>query len=340
MPAPDLQCLLDAIPDLLAMVDVSGTVVASNAALSQRVQSTQSDTIPVALGLDLGVWRRSLHSALAGNVSEYTADVLTSDGRHAVLACTMTPLVSSDDSATGIQVQCVAVRISDVTNEQQRGYQTEQYAARLKELVERYEAISHATHDAVWDWVVDDNTLAWSRGIFTNFGHDVRVTSLSWWEDNIHPDDVEDVVTSLTVWSESNDETWSSEYRFRCSDGTYRWVYDRGLMLHDQGRRRLIGAMIDVSELRGAMARISRQNELLREIASMSSHQLRGPLTSLMGLLYLYDKEHPSNPVNGQVIDYLDVAARNLDKIIHQVIQHTSRAAAVDDTERLPAQER
>lgn len=106
--------------------------------------------------------------------------------------------------------------------------------------------------------------------------------------------------------------------------------------MEDAGRRRYIGAMIDISQIRCALDRISQQNEALREIASMSAHQLRGPLTSLMGLLYLYDKAHPSNPINAQVIDYLDIAARNLDAVIHQVIQRTALAVSSDHVE--PAQ--
>jgi PAS domain S-box-containing protein len=327
-----LQQLLDACPDMLAVFDDEGRVLACNAAFANRVGMGTGRQLAVTLGLDVQRWDKAVVDARSGIPTTCVSDVFTASGHHTVLECSLSPLSQLPEGG----IDAVSLRIRDVTEEHQHQYQAKQYAAQLNEIVQRYEAISHATHDAIWDWLADENTITWSRGVCTNFGHDVRVTSLTWWEDHIHPDDVTGVVASLHEWTTSSRETWSTEYRFRCADGSYRWVYDRGLVMEDAGRRRYIGAMIDISQIRCALDRISQQNEVLREIASMSAHQLRGPLTSLMGLLYLYDKAHPSNPINAQVIDYLDVAARNLDDVIHQVIQRTALAVTSDHVE--PAQ--
>ncbi len=57
-----------------------------------------------------------------------------------------------------------------------------------------------------------------------------------------------------------SDEHWSSEFRFRRSDGSYAYVYDRGYILRDPAGKpvRMIGALMDISTLK-------RTEEALRE---------------------------------------------------------------------------
>jgi len=59
---------------------------------------------------------------------------------------------------------------------------------------------------------------------------------------------------------------WVDEYRFRCADGSYKDVYDRGYILRDADGRatRMIGAMLDITARK-------RAEEALRE----SEHRWR-----------------------------------------------------------------
>ena len=60
---------------------------------------------------------------------------------------------------------------------------------------------------------------------------------------------------------------WSEEYRFRHENGTYRWFWDRGVMVRDASGEpiRFIGCMTDISARRAAEERIwqlANQDEL------------------------------------------------------------------------------
>ena len=60
---------------------------------------------------------------------------------------------------------------------------------------------------------------------------------------------------------------WSEEYRFRHEDGSYRWFWDRGVMMRDADGKplRFIGCMTDISAQRVAEERIwqlANQDEL------------------------------------------------------------------------------
>jgi PAS domain-containing protein len=52
--------------------------------------------------------------------------------------------------------------------------------------------------------------------------------AITWWEDRVHPDDRERLLTSLYEGIEGTAATWRGEYRFRNADGTYAEVCEHG----------------------------------------------------------------------------------------------------------------
>jgi PAS domain S-box-containing protein len=83
---------------------------------------------------------------------------------------------------------------------------------------------------------------------------------IGWWKQNLHPDDVKKVSESLLGIFENEKETFQLEYRFRCADGSYKYIYDRAFVMYDTNRKpvRVIGAMQDVSYEREEEKRITR----------------------------------------------------------------------------------
>ena len=60
-------------------------------------------------------------------------------------------------------------------------------------------------------------------------------------------------------------DAWSGEYRFRCQDGRYAYVLDRGHVIRDATGKpvRMIGGMTDLSDRRAAEERLQEQAALL-----------------------------------------------------------------------------
>jgi diguanylate cyclase (GGDEF)-like protein/PAS domain S-box-containing protein len=119
---------------------------------------------------------------------------------------------------------------------------------------ERFRLIARATSDAVWDWDVETGSLWWSDSFYTLFGHsrDAIPATIDAWGLLVHPDDHDRVVDSLNAALASDAQEWSSEYRFRRSDGSFAEVTDRGFLLRDGSGRavRASGGMLDVSQKR------------------------------------------------------------------------------------------
>jgi PAS domain S-box-containing protein len=65
------------------------------------------------------------------------------------------------------------------------------------------------------------------------------------------------------------------------------------------------------------------QNERLRHIASLSSHELRRPVASMLGLINLIDFENFNNPENKEAISLLLAVGNEIDHVIRTIVDNT-----------------
>ena len=124
--------------------------------------------------------------------------------------------------------------------------------SEIKDSNERYDIVAKATSDTIWDWKIQEDEFVWNKGIHGIFGYkkeDVGTTS-SWWFDRIHPEDSLKMSVKLYSFLEQKTERWQDEYRFKCADGSYKYVFDRGFLVKDKDGKaiRMIGAIQDVTK--------------------------------------------------------------------------------------------
>ena len=117
---------------------------------------------------------------------------------------------------------------------------------------ERYDIVAKATSDTIWDWKIIEDDFVWNKGIQGIFGYkaeDIGKTS-KWWFDRIHPEDSIKMSIKLYSFIEQKTEKWQDEYRFKCADGSYKYVFDRGFLVKDDNGNviRMIGAIQDVTK--------------------------------------------------------------------------------------------
>lgn len=122
----------------------------------------------------------------------------------------------------------------------------------IKESNERYDIVSKATSDIIWDWKILEDTMTWNKGIEAVFGYKQEEVGKSskWWFDNIHPEDTIKMSIKLYSFIEQKTEKWQDQYRFKCADGTYKYVLDRGFILKDETGKsvQMIGAIQDITK--------------------------------------------------------------------------------------------
>jgi|GEM_PF-244403 len=142
-------------------------------------------------------------------------------------------------------------------------------ADALRRSHERFDLVSRATQDAIWDWNLLTNEVVWNDAIYTLFGYgqdEVKETA-DWWVETIHPDDRDRVSHSIHGVIDAAGDSWAEEYRFRCSDGTYKTVFDRGFLIHDENGKsiRMLGSMQDITDRKRAETILAGQKQAFEQ---------------------------------------------------------------------------
>ncbi|GAA5521855.1 PAS domain-containing protein [Aliifodinibius salicampi] len=181
-------------------------------------------------------------------------------------------------------VEGYVVNSRDITDQMER-------EQKLRESVERYEIVSKATSDTIWDLDLEEDVIRYNSNISEMFGYDTkRITKVGkWWRGKLHPDDRPYVLQKLDdAWTEKEDR-FQMEYRFRCADGTYKYVYDRAFVVTDEDGQpvRMIGAMQDVTHQR-TREQILKDSLKEKKILLMEiHHRVKNNLAVVSGMMQL-----------------------------------------------------
>jgi PAS domain S-box-containing protein len=201
-------------------------------------------------------------------------------------------------------------------------------AKEAHELGVRYELLAQATNDAVYDKDLVTNVVTWNHGLhhlFLYSNHD-ETDLVQWWQDNIHPADHARIVASLDACKRTHLSYWSEEYRFKCADGSYKYVADRAFIMYENNLpHRMIGMIQDIDKLVKQAIQLEEQNKTLKEIAWINSHEIRRPVVSILSIAGLFDKSNQDLHLNTQLMEWLHESTLQLDEIIHK-IEHKVKA--------------
>ncbi len=118
---------------------------------------------------------------------------------------------------------------------------------------ERFEYVTRATFDAIWDWDIVNNTLIWGDGYQTLFGYAPKTEKIEpgkEFSSQIHPNERPAVLKSIEECLKSDALYWTQSYRFCKANGEYAYVTDKAIVVRDEHgiATRMIGAMQDITD--------------------------------------------------------------------------------------------
>ncbi|MFE8605753.1 hybrid sensor histidine kinase/response regulator [Archangium violaceum] len=157
---------------------------------------------------------------------------------------------------------------------------------------ERHRLVSHATNDVIWDWDLTTGSVEWNEAVRVHFGctrEELGSTAEGWYS-RIHPEDRERVVSGIHAAIDGGQESWTDEYRFRRSGGSYATFLDRGHIGRDASGKavRMIGSMLDLTERHRAEAALRESKERFETLADNIS-QLAW-MTDETGAIFWYNQ--------------------------------------------------
>ena len=110
------------------------------------------------------------------------------------------------------------------------------------------------------------------------------------------------------------------------TDGKGWWLFSLFPVYDDN--QKLVGIahnVQDITERKESELKITAQNEALKEIAWQQSHEVRGRVASILGLVDLMRAEQADKlPYDEQYLAYLSQAACELDQVIRKIVVYTS----------------
>jgi PAS domain S-box-containing protein len=195
----------------------------------------------------------------------------------------------------------------------------------MQRSIERFNIVSKATSDAIWDYDVASGRVEWNRAIQTLFGYNKLVFTRQWWEERVHPEDIDNVMSEISGAIAQRLTRLKHEYRFRCANNSYKNVLDRSFLVYDEAGEllRIIGSMEDVTERMGYLQTLEAQNLRLKEIGWTQSHVVRAPLANIMGIAELLSMGIDDQTTQQELITRLAKSATDLDLIIKDIINKT-----------------
>lgn len=119
---------------------------------------------------------------------------------------------------------------------------------------ERFDTMMKATHDLIWDWNLENNTIYRNAsGLQKVYGvaSNKDIETMRQWLTRIHPEDLERVHGVITeILQAKEQESFELEYRFKKDDASFTYVFDRGKILRNENGKpiRMIGAAQNIND--------------------------------------------------------------------------------------------
>jgi PAS domain S-box-containing protein len=194
---------------------------------------------------------------------------------------------------------------------------------KIQENIERFNIVSKATSDALWDFDAATGIVVWNQAIYEVFGYTTNTFTRAWWLLNIHPEDLDRVQTTVNSAIQHKQSRIEIEYKFQSASQGYKVVLDRSFLIYNTNGEltRMIGSMQDITERISYLQKVEEQNQLLRDISWTQSHLVRAPLARVLSLSKLiadYKEDYQSVQ---ELLTHLETSAVELDEIIREIIK-------------------
>jgi PAS domain S-box-containing protein len=238
--------------------------------------------------------------------------------------------IHAEITGNNIKFQNADCRIVVATDVSERLRYQEQASLREQELIwtkNSLEALINNTEDQIWS--VDKEL----RYVYMNKAYRDQIAEFTGGEPK------EGDYSYLQGFDAVVNEKWNEYYNRTLKGEIYSIINES----YHPGKQRLLSFEIsfnpifkssneiigigcfarDITERLQTEKAIVEQNERLRHIASLTSHELRRPVASMLGLINIMDRSNFFNPDNKEIIEHLLTVGNEIDEVIRLVVDKT-----------------
>lgn len=293
------QALLDNSSSVISVKDVQGRFLLVNREF-ERVFKVRSEDLIGKTSLEVlpaELIESSMehdHEVLDNkrvSVSEYKFHV--GDREHVMYASKF-PIV--DEAQNFIGIGSIAV---DISEQKQVELERSKNAERLQLTLEAVSA-------GGWDWNIATGEMIVSDGWYQAMGYqkDGVHVDIVFWENMIHPNDKENVLSVLNACLKDRTPFYTCNYRVRNESGEYHWNMAQGRVIEyddSENPARMVGTDTDIT-----------QQYYAEEALKQSRAQLQSIMDYSPATITLKDLEGNYLLVNKQQVDLYNISAKDM----------------------------
>ncbi|MGK7397540.1 MAG: PAS domain-containing sensor histidine kinase [Candidatus Cyclobacteriaceae bacterium M3_2C_046] len=320
--------LVDTIPNGIDECDADGTILFSNTAHYQMMKMEEGELI----GKSITDFMDREDKEELCNFYKYVMEIKpvptpfiarqkTKDGEYIDVQLDWNYLKDEQDQITGF-----IVVISDITERKKNEAALTESENKFRNLVENID-------EAFWLRDLNTDKMIYLSPGYEKIWSSSREKALDNPEslfDQIHPDDKDLVRAKL--FSPSMDFIEDIECRIIKPGGSVVWVMIKSFVLKEGSNIHQIGLATDITERKRTNQHILAQNVELKKINQeldqfvySVSHNLRSPLTSILGLVNLLKITDDPQQVD-EMLKLIENSIIKLDETIHEIIDYSKNA--------------
>lgn len=203
----------------------------------------------------------------------------------------------------------------------------------LKQNQIRLETAIKGSQAGIYEWNLNSGEIFLSKHWKELLGYsdgDVMDMTVEKFKKIVHPDDAERIRDAINEHVVSM-EPYQNELRLKTKSGEFRWYYDSGLCIADAAGKPniIIGSIIDITERKNSEAQIIEQNRLLAKandeldrFVYSASHDLRAPLSSLLGLISIAKRTDRQEEI-AACLSMMEERVNTMDGFIREITDYS-----------------
>lgn len=196
---------------------------------------------------------------------------------------------------------------------------------RLKESEEQYRLIAENATDMITRHDIAGVYNYISNSSYTLLGYSPEDMMGKSAYNFLHPDDAEIIRAGLMDFVKKGLGVYTASYRYKKKDGKYVWIESTNKLTFQEGTGEIEGVISisrDISERKAFEIRLEEKIKELDTFIYRSSHDLKGPLASLQGLLNVAKSEvKDTNTL--QYMNLIERSVLHLDTILMDLLNIT-----------------